>query len=231
MTSALLYKEFRETLPIAAIGLACLVFVALDAMAYSPFPDLLGGHYVGVIPFLSSLDQFYGRFVVAAGAFAIALGFWHSLGDFWGEAHLFLLHRPVSRRAIYVTKLVVGLVAYLLCAAAPILLYALWATTPGTHASPFDWSMTLTCWSAWFAAATIYLGAFLAGLRPAAWLGTRLAPLAAAAGVLGLAELIAGAAAAFGGDSLAILSPLLLIIADIALISAILTTADSRNFA
>jgi hypothetical protein len=231
MTRALLYKELRETLPIAAVGLACLVFIALDAMEYSPLPNLLGGRYVGVIPFLSHMDQFFGRFAVAAGAFAIALGFWHSLGDFWGEAHLFLLHRPVNRRKIYVTKLFVGIVTYLLCAAAPILLYALWAATPGTHASPFDWSMTLQSWSAWFAAATVYLGAFLAGLRPAAWLGTRLVPLFAAGGVLGLAELIALAATAIGGDTFAILSPLLLLLADISLIAGILTTADSRDFA
>src|SRR5262245_11450721 len=208
MTSALLYKELRETLPIAAVGLACLLFVALDAMEYSPFPDLLGGRFSGVIPFLNSLDQFFGRFTVAAGAFAIALGFWHSLGDFWGEAHLFLLHRPVSRRTIYVTKLVVGLTAYLLCAAAPILLYAVWAATPGTHASPFEWSMTLQSWSAWLSAATIYLGAFLSGLRPAAWLGTRLAPLAAAGGVIGLAMLLAAAATAFAGGTLGILFPI-----------------------
>src|ERR1043165_6258983 len=131
MTRALAYKEFRETLPIAAVGLACLLLVALDAMEYSPLPDLFGGRYSGVIPFVGYLEQFFGRFNMAAGAFALALGFWHSLGDFWGEAHLFVLHRPVNRRAIYATKLVVGLTMYLLCGAAPILLYAGWAATPG----------------------------------------------------------------------------------------------------
>lgn len=227
MTRALLYKEFRETLPIAVVGLACLLFVALDAMEYSPLPDLFGGRYVGVIPFLGNLDQFFGRFNMAAGAFAIALGFWHSLGDFWGEAHLFLLHRPVARRSIYITKLVVGLTAYLLCGAAPIILYGCWAATPGTHASPFDWSMTFQCWSAWFGAATVYLGAFLSGLRPAAWIGTRLAPLAAAGGILGIAEFIASLL----GSSYLILYPLVLIAADLALVASILVTTESRDFA
>ena len=161
-----MYKEFRETLPIAAMGLACLVFVALDAMEYSPIPYLLGGRIWGAIPFLSYSDHFAGNFRMAAGALALALGFWHSLGDFWGEAHLFLLHRPVARRSIYVTKLVVGLVAYLLCAVIPILLYAVWAATPGTHASPFEWSMTLPVWSAWFACVTLYLGAFSPAFVP-----------------------------------------------------------------
>src|SRR5262245_40980481 len=180
MSTALLYKEFRETLPIAVVGLACLLFIALDAMDYSPIPYLLGGKVTGLIPFLTWGDSFAGNFRMTAGAFALALGFWHALGDFWGEAHLFLLHRPVTRRSIFVTKLVVGLVTYLLCGAAPILLYAIWAATPGTHASPFDWSMTLPVWWMWLSAATVYLGAFLAGLRPGAWIGTRLAPVAAA---------------------------------------------------
>ena len=231
MTPALLYKEFRETLPIAAVGLALLLLVALDAMEYSPLPDLFGGRNVGVIPFVGHLEQFFGRFNMAAGAFAIALGFWHSLGDFWGEAHLFLLHRPITRRSIYITKLVIGLAAYLLCAAAPILIYGLWAATAGTHASPFDWSMTLQSWSAWFAAATIYLGAFLSGLRPAAWLGTRLAPLAAAGGIIALVDILVTSGTALAGASLALVYPLLLLLADIALIASILSTANSRDFA
>ena len=230
MTAALVYKEFRETLPIALVGLALLMLVALDAMGYSPVPDLLGGRFVGVIPFLGNQDQFFGRFNMAAGLLAIALGFWHSLGDFWGEAHLFLLHRPVSRRTVYVTKLVMGLVAYLLCAAVPVLVYALWAATPGTHASPFEWSMTLPSWGAWFSAATVYLGAFLAGLRPAAWIGTRLAPLAAAGGMLGLIQLIVSASALADHGASYVLQPLLLIITNIAFIAAILHAAEARDF-
>ena len=220
MTSALLYKEFRETLPIAAVGLACLVFVALDAMEYSPIPDLLGGRISGAIPFLSWGDSFAGNFQMTAGALALALGFWHSLGDFWGEAHLFLLHRPVARRSIYVTKLVVGLAAYLLCAVIPIVLYACWAATPGTHASPFDWSMTLPVWGAWFSAVTLYLGAFLSGLRPAAWIGTRLAPLAAAAAVLAITQTVGY-----------LPGPLSVVLYVLLLIAAILFTAEGRDFA
>ena len=97
MTRALIYKEFRETLPIATVALACLAFLALDAMGYSVVPDLFGGRYSGTIPFVGYQEQFFGQFNMAAGAFALALGFWHSLGDFWGEAHLFVLHRPVNR--------------------------------------------------------------------------------------------------------------------------------------
>ena len=39
--------------------------------------------------------------------------------------------------------------------------------------------MTATAWKAWGLIAIVYLAAFLAGIRPARWFGTRLLPLAA----------------------------------------------------
>src|SRR5262245_49894616 len=157
MTSALAYKEFRETLPIAALGLAALLLVALAPMGYSPVPNLFGYQQPGNIPFISYQDTFTSHFAMAAGAMAIVLGFWQSLGDFWGDAHLFVLHRPASRRRIYGVKLGVGLATYLFSALAAILLYALWAATPGTHASPFEWSMTKGVWFAWVSITALYL--------------------------------------------------------------------------
>jgi hypothetical protein len=176
---ALAYKEFRETLPIAALGLATLLVVMLDAMGYSPAPDLLGRYQRSGIPFLS--DMFVSRFGLVAMGLALVLGFWQSMADFWGDAQLFVLHRPVSRQSVYSVKLAVGLSVYLVCTLVPLVMYVWWAATPGTHASPFEWSMTLGVWETWLQATALYLGAFLSGLRPAAWLGTRLAPLAAAA--------------------------------------------------
>ena len=51
---------------------------------------------------------------------------------------------------------------------------------PGTHASPFFWWMTANAWVALGFIAIVYPAAFLTGLRPARWFGTRLLPLAAA---------------------------------------------------
>jgi hypothetical protein len=100
------------------------------------------------------------------------------------------------------------------------MLYALWAASPGTHASPFAWSMTLPAWTAWLAISAVYLGAFLSGIRPANWLGTRLAPLAAA---LGLAVLCSALPVAFAWP--------LLILLDALLIVLILYVARQRDFA
>jgi hypothetical protein len=217
MTGALIYKEFRETLGIAALGLVALLMVTGANMGLSPIPGLFGPTRYGAIPFVSS--SFAGQFALAAAGLALALGFRQSVGDFWGDAQLFLLHRPISRGRVYATKLAVGLVVYLCCAMLSVLLYALWAATPGTHASPFEWSMTGASWATCLSMTVVYLGAFLSGIRPAAWFGTRLAPLLAAAG---LALLISYCWLA--------VALVLVIAADLWFVSTILSVAKSRNF-
>jgi len=220
MTSALAYKEIRETLPIAALGLAALMFLALDAMGYSPAPNLLSQSQPGGIPYF--FDSFTQRFGLAATGIALALGFWQSLGDFWGDAQLFVLHRPVARSTVYATKLAVGLAVYFACTLIPVAIYTWWAATPGTHASPFEWSMTKNICSTWIQTSVIYLGAFLSGIRPAAWLGTRLAPLAAA----GLSNILI-----FWWDSSFWIDTAQVLIGGAVLAAAILHVSATRDFA
>ena len=124
---------------------------------------------------------------------------------------LFLLHRPMSLWQVLGAKLVVGGGLYLLCGLIAILSYAAWAAMPGKHASPFLWWMTASAWEAWGVIAIVYLAAFLAGIRPARWFGTRLLPLAAGGGLaillvfalmfwplLGIAALLLAAACLIG---------------------------------
>ena len=75
---------------------------------------------------------------------------------------------------------------------------AVWAATPGTHASPFEWSMTVPIWIGWFAMTILYLGAFHTVVRPGRWYRSRLLPLAASA-VATFAAV--GLATAFEGSS------------------------------
>jgi hypothetical protein len=93
MTSALAYKEFRETLPIAAIGLAAFFLVAAGGTSFGLAPQLLNDRQDS-IPFVS--DNFPSRLAIVAGVFAIALGFWQMLGDFYRDAQLSSAptHRP-----------------------------------------------------------------------------------------------------------------------------------------
>src|SRR5437867_2133155 len=75
---------------------------------------------------------------------------------------------------------IAGDVLLFLCSVPPVLFLAWWAVTPGHHPSPFLWSMTDQTFRLILATPLLYLGAFLSGLRPARWWGTRLLPLACA---------------------------------------------------
>jgi hypothetical protein len=207
MIRALAYKEFRETIGIAAIGLVAFVLMSWWQVPRS-----------WQIPFVS--DGFVEVFSLVAFGVATTLGLRQTIGDFLGDAQLFLLHRPVSRRQVYATKLLVGAAVYLVCALLPLLLRVAWAAAPATHASPFEWSMTASSWVAWISMTANYFGGFLMGIRPAAWFGTRLAPLVAA--------LIVPFVASFCWIGVALL---LVLVADALFITAILAVADSREFA
>jgi hypothetical protein len=221
MTRALTYKEFRETLGVAAIGLIALVLIPASSSEHSPAPSLWQGQ-PGQIPFVS--DSFNSRLGMVAFAFAAVLGFWQATRDFRGDAQLFLLQRPVSRSKVYSVKLAVGLVVYLVCVGVSILAYAASAATPGNHASPFTWSMTAPAWLIWASMSAVYFGAVLAGIRPAAWLGTRLAPVAAAGAIVFVAFLMS--------ESLSYVAAAgLIVLADVALASCVGFVVQERDFA
>ena len=111
---------------------------------------------------------------------AIALGFKQTAWEVGQGTHFFLFHRPISRNRVFVSKLVVGLGWVVAMSLILILLYAWWAMTPGHLPAPFEWSMTVPAWQLWLAMPVLYFGAFLSGIRPGKWFGTRLAPLVAA---------------------------------------------------
>jgi len=169
-------KELRETAWIALVGLGVhLAFVA-NCAGYNILP-FFRMHIQSEIPFLEG--YFLPFFCIISIALAVALGLRQTTFESVRGTWLFLLHRPASMRRVLAAKLVVGGGLYLVCGLIAILTYAGWAAMPGRHASPFFWWMTAYAWMAWGLISIIYLGAFLAGMRPARWFGTRLLPLAA----------------------------------------------------
>ena len=186
---ALAWKELRETLGVVAAALAAylmLVASLMGARVFDWFPGLPNG--TNEIPFVGS--EFTAFFTIVSVLFAVALGFRQSAWESARGTYLFLLHRPVRREAIFLLKLATGVGAFIVCASLPIVLYGLWADKPGRHASPFEWSMTQPAWQLVLEIPLLYLGAFLSGLRPARWFGTRLLPLLAAALLVILMEMI-----------------------------------------
>ncbi len=182
MFRAMALKEFREIRGIALIALLLFCWFVLHAMntAFSMnflptfFSSPLG---YGEVPFIN--DSFTGKFCWLAAGLAIALGLRQTIGESVRGTYPFLFHRPAERRWLIGVKLLVGAGVYLICAVVPLAIYCLWAATPGTHASPFQWSMTWPSWLGWFVMMTFYFGAFLTGIQPGRWY-RRLLSLAAA---------------------------------------------------
>jgi hypothetical protein len=187
MFRAMALKELRETVWIMLLVLAvCLLFFGgtiesifrVFGANVEVQTSLTLYNAVNYVPFVT--DCHVEHFYWICAAVAVALGLRQTLGESIGGTYPFLLHRPTYRYRLMGVKLLVGLAVYLACGSILILAYGLWAGVPGHHASPFEWSMTVTTWAALVEMALIYLAAFLSGLRPARWFGTRLLPLAAA---------------------------------------------------
>lgn len=174
-------KELRETGWIAGVALVVQFYYVVGQMGLTLLP-WLSRPADPPIPFVGS--GYTGSFAMVAVALAVALGFAQTSGESVRGTWLFLLHRPMAWRTLVRTKLLVGAALYFAAGAIPVLIYAVWANTPGRHASPFFWSMTLDVWQAMFSIFPVYLAAFLCGLRPARWFGSRLLPLVGAGSLL-----------------------------------------------
>ncbi|HEX4142333.1 MAG TPA: hypothetical protein VHY91_02190 [Pirellulales bacterium] len=222
MMRAIAIKELRETIGIAAIAVALYVAIVTSAAGIDLFQNLAdfagvnlnGG---GPIPFIGG--EFLSRYQLISAGLAIALAVRQSSWETSRGTYLFLLHRPAPRQMFFAGKIATGLVLLQLTAAIPILAFSVWAATPGTHPSPFEWSMTLPSWRAWICLPMVYCAAFASGLLPGRWRGQRLLPL------------LAGLMLYFSGSELA--WPLALVgslLASVALLSVVGFEAQERDF-
>jgi ABC-type transport system involved in multi-copper enzyme maturation permease subunit len=175
---ALVRKELREVFGIAAAALGCYLALVASLMGAKVFDWVPGmPHGTTEVPFVG--NEFTLLFLLVSVVFAVALGFRQSAWESSQGTYLFLLHRPLARGRIFLVKLLTGGGLLLACSALPIGLYGGWAATPGTHPGPFEWSMAGPAVQFALLMPLLYLGAFLSGLRPGRWFGTRLFPLVA----------------------------------------------------
>jgi hypothetical protein len=168
---AMLVKELRECGPWALAALAISGYGVLF-MIGRVWPS---DRFIGTAPFVQ--DGFNPFFPLIAAALAIGLGLRQTLGESIRGTYPLLLRLPAARRGLFAMKLLAGGGVYLVCMAAPILLYGAWSAVPGHVAAPFRWSITFPSWGIWLAGAVVYLGAFLTGVRPGSWWWSRLWPL------------------------------------------------------
>jgi hypothetical protein len=184
MVLTLVRKELRETGRFAALAFCLyLIYLTQQTGRWGPAMTRFIWWFPGMDQLAPEIPFVEGNFLTIlfyiGAALAIALGFRQSAWEPSQGTALYLLHLPLTRRTIFVTKLLTGIGLLLACTLVPILIYAAWAATPGTHPGPFEWSMTLPAFEVWLLLPIIYLAAFACGIRPARWFGSRLFPLLA----------------------------------------------------
>jgi hypothetical protein len=184
MWLALLRKELTETVPLGLCAWAFLLtWVGLETqvgiLTMFPFWGWFGIHpkEISSIPFLDT--KMHTPLAIAAGFLGAVLAGRQIFFEEQSKAYGFLLPLPVKRSTLFLIKMLVGMVVYFIALLIPVLVYALWAATPGTHPSPFYWSMTWLPIKLAIALTVLYFGWMLTWLRPVKWYGTRLLPLVA----------------------------------------------------
>jgi hypothetical protein len=220
----MLYKELRETAGITLLAVLAHAYVVAGYVGWQ-MPVQYG--YRTLVPFVT--DDFLQNLGVLTVGLCLALGLRQTVTESVRGTWLFLLHRPLGRRQIIGVKLATGLGIYLLCSPLAILGYAWWAASPGKHAGPFCWEMTLPAWQMYLVMPALYLGAFLAGIRPGRWIGTRLLPIAGVAVFLVLISIVP-AWWNLGSGVWFILSLGASLVLDVCLIVLIVFAAEVRDF-
>ncbi len=228
MLKQLAAKELRETAGIAALALLAFFVLVTNETGFSLLSGVSNqysfGQPSGTIPFVH--NSFLIIFSWISGIFAILLGLRQSVWESISGTYLFLLHRPLSRTRIIAVRLTVGVALLLVCSGLPLLAFALWAAMPGTHASPFQWSMTAPACNAWLVMTIVYFGFFLSGMRPARWYASRLLPAATACLLVFLGVILFMEVAWWNGF-VALASVLLV---DALLVAVILHVARTRDY-
>lgn len=161
----LFFKELRETLRWTPIGMIVVGFLCWQS---TPTSFNLYG----------SLAAQFVRFAgVGVALVALAIGLLQSLGDSRTDARGFLLHRPISLRSIFTTKLLAGFVAYWICLAPPLIVTAIRLAILGPDrvpVSPLDLlPLVLSCLVIFL----LHPAAMWTVYRTARWLGTRTLPM------------------------------------------------------
>ena len=186
MHRALIRKELFQCGALCVIAmLAYVAFVgwySTRGMHQNAVP-FFGGAIVPLFGRVPGIDPVVGNFSLIGGLLAIVMGLMQSAWEFVGGTWHFLLYRPISRRQVLKIKVLTGLSLLMNCTMLPGLLYAVWADSTGTHASPFAWWMTEKFWQQWLTLPVLYLASFQSGLFDARWYGVRLLPVLTA-GVL-----------------------------------------------
>jgi hypothetical protein len=185
----LIWKEFRENLPVGVLAL--LFFVWLYGTEYLGFRALLERGVRGEVElsaFASPLRSgAYEGAMFGCAIFGIVLGWLQTSRERRSRVWEFLASRPMTLTSILMSKVVTGVAIYTAAAGLPLLVLALWVSRPGNVPAPFHWRMVAPFGLMFANGLLYYLGGLLAGARRARWYGSRTMaiglPIIASAGI------------------------------------------------
>ncbi len=175
----LILKELRENLKLAVVGLLLSLAVVVGSQLY--YVNLIKGITSGV----SAAQNYYYRLqpltsnnftsfsMILCVLVGAALGWFQIQNERHRDLWAFLVHRPVTRTTIFLSKVIAGLTLYVLTVGLPLLYFILWVKTPGNVAAPFDWGMALPIMAAFLSGVAWYFAGMLTSIRQARWYGSR----------------------------------------------------------
>ena len=163
---ALLRKEFRENVKLAALGL--VIYALLLVQQYR---DYVASPNNMVQPLAhGGFHEITGWFCAVFGA---VLGWLQIHNERRPDLWAFLMHRPMTRTGIYLGKALAGLGLYALVVGLPLFGFIVWARWPGHVAAPFEVAMLRPLAAYVLTGIVFYFAGMLTGLRQARWYASR----------------------------------------------------------
>lgn len=186
MFRVLFIKELREIWWFGLLVLLAMLYLVAGEVEFGQlrmwgygFLRVVYPERVHSVPFING--DFAKFTLFWSCGLAGVLGLWQTFRETQSRTWHFLLHRPVSRGLILQAKVATAAIVYAIAILLPVLLVTAWAAIPGTHASPFHWTLVAPTFLAAATGIPIYLTALFAGLRRGHLLGSRWWPLVASA--------------------------------------------------
>lgn len=177
MFKAMMRKELMETRPVIALaGFFYALILVADVVDYSWAREKGALYRLGRWSAVLN-NEWIDSLWLLTFAFALLVGLVQTLADSVQGTWGYLMHLPPGRRWILSSKLLAGGGAYCGCTGLFLLMCVIIGWARQTEAYPFRWSMMSSYAQIALIGLLVYLIAFLTGLRPARWYGSRLLPL------------------------------------------------------
>ncbi len=173
----LIQKDLKENLKVALIGLLIFSLILLQSYRSSvtALMSLLEGRNPGqntvVQPLL--VTNLLTAAIFFCSIFGAVLGWLQTRNEAHTDLWAFLIHRPITRTEIFLSKSIAGLCLYIFATALPLAVLVAVVLIPGHVAAPFEWAMVLPLVSIFLLGVPFYFAGLLTGLRRARWYVSR----------------------------------------------------------